>query len=206
MGLPSPIQPTSNFLGDSIRPNNDKDIMARVEMLERELQRKYAASPSPAPIVPPLPTQPEVNEHDAAALAAAEARATLLEEEKTAALLRIAQLEEAQAGHGKASEEAAARFDALEKERADLAVKLADALSAASSTELTLKELQTDVETKMAVITEHDTTITAKNASIVALEGQLAATKAELAEERLELGTQVEELRQAGQVCFSITL
>lgn len=66
-----------------------------------------------------------------------------------------------------------------------------------------MQSLRDAIEVKEGVVHENDAVLKAKNAEVALLESRVERAYGELADERKELGSQVDELRQAGQVWAS---
>lgn len=88
----------------------------------------------------------------------------------------------------------------LERAKAENEARLNDLQAKLDANEALVRSLKEAIEVKEGAEHESDTLLMAKNAEIGLLETRLEKVSAELETERKELGSQIDELRQAGQV------
>ncbi|KAI0823395.1 hypothetical protein BC628DRAFT_531468 [Trametes gibbosa] len=88
----------------------------------------------------------------------------------------------------------------LDKVRADGEARLRDVQSKLDDRDALIVQLKEAVEAREGEQSESAAVLKAKNTEIALLEARVQKAYAELEEERRELGSQVDELRQAGQV------
>lgn len=144
--------------------------------------------------------------------------AETLRTERDAALARISTLEISLKTNERSYKEQASKLEALEralvnatadmdKIRTDGESRIRDVQSRLDDKDILLQNLREAVEQKEGVESETDAILRAKNAEIGLLEARVSKAYMELEAERKELGSQVDELRQAGQVrLFSLGL
>lgn len=88
----------------------------------------------------------------------------------------------------------------LERAKAENDARLSDIQAKLDTSESLVRSLKEAIEAKEGAEHESNTLLKAKNAEISLLEARLDKVSAELDTERKELGSQIDELRQAGQV------
>lgn len=88
----------------------------------------------------------------------------------------------------------------LERGKAENEARLSDVQAKLDSSEALVRSLKEAIEAKEGAEHENNTLLKAKNAEISLLEVRLEKVSTELDVERKELGSQIDELRQAGQV------
>lgn len=88
----------------------------------------------------------------------------------------------------------------LERSRAEFEARLNDIQAKLDTSEALVRSLKEAIEAKEGAENESNTLLKAKNAEINLLEARLEKVSIELDAERKELGSQIDELRQAGQV------
>jgi hypothetical protein len=218
------MTPTGSEFSLSADDREEKnEHLSDLEARNRELQARIAnlmsgkpvngnVSPAPQTSVSPSEQRPH---QDAEALAALEAEKKRANEEATratAALARIAELETQVRFNERAVKERESRIEALERsfkvkedevEKArldseartrELSGKLDDAESLVISLKAVVEEVREGKKEETEAI------IGGKDKEIELLTGKVNRLTSELAEERRELGSQIEELRLAGQV------
>ncbi|KAH8080291.1 hypothetical protein BXZ70DRAFT_960379 [Cristinia sonorae] len=142
-------------------------------------------------------------------------RMTTLVEEKDRALSRITELETSLRTSERTinerdtmveSLERAAQESAkdIEKVRNDGEARIRDIQSKLEDKESLVTQLKNVIDDKEGQQSKNDAIITAKNAEIGLLEARVQKAYAELEEERRELGSQVDELRKAGQETIAL--
>lgn len=134
-----------------------------------------------------------------------------LRTERDDALARISMLETSLKTSERSSKEQAVKIESLErnlvnitadmdKARTDGESRIRDMQSRLEDKDTLLQNLKEAVEKKEGLENETDAILKAKNAEIALLEARVNKAYAELDAERKQLGSQVDELRQAGQV------
>lgn len=88
----------------------------------------------------------------------------------------------------------------LERAKAENEARLNDTQAKLDTSEALVRSLKEVIEAKEGAEHKSDTVLNAKNAEISLLEARLEKVSSELDVERRELGSQIDELRQAGQV------
>ena len=88
----------------------------------------------------------------------------------------------------------------LERAKAENDARLKDLQAKLDTNEALVRSLKEAIEAKEGAENESNTLLKAKNAEISLLEARLEKVSTELEVERKELGSQIDELRQAGQV------
>lgn len=133
-----------------------------------------------------------------------------LRTERDDALVRISTLEGSLKTIERSSKEQAVKTESLErallnatadvdKVRTDGESRIRDLQSRLDDKDTLLQNLKEAVEQKEGLESETDAVLKTKNAEIGLLEARVGKAYAELEAERKELGSQVDELRQAGQ-------
>ncbi|KAI0759824.1 hypothetical protein BD413DRAFT_487303 [Trametes elegans] len=135
--------------------------------------------------------------------------------ERDKATARVSELEAAARTTERALAERDAAAEALqrtaeqaardaEKARAESEARLRDAQSQLADRDALVKQLKAAVEAREGEQSENAAVLTAKNTEIALLEARVQKAYAELEEERRELGSQIDELRQAGQETIAL--
>lgn len=93
----------------------------------------------------------------------------------------------------------------VEKVRSEGEAKVRDTQAMLEDKETLVTQLKSLIDAKEGEQSENDALLEAKNAEITLLEARVQKAYAELEEERKELGSQVDELRKAGQVTLIFT-
>ena len=88
----------------------------------------------------------------------------------------------------------------IEKVKSDGELRISDIQSKLDDKESLVAQLKELIDAKEGLQSENDAVIAAKNVEITVLEARVQKAFAELEDERRELGSQVDELRKAGQV------
>ena len=88
----------------------------------------------------------------------------------------------------------------LERAKVENEARLKDLQAKLDTNEALVRSLKEAIEAKEGAENESNTLLKAKNAEISLLDARLEKVSTELEVERKELGTQIDELRQAGQV------
>lgn len=136
--------------------------------------------------------------------------AETLRAERDGALARVSTLENSAKTAERAANEQFVKLEALEralanttadmeKIRTDREARIRDLQSQLDDKETLVQNLKAAVEQKEGLESEADAVLKAKNAEIGLLEARVKKAYAELEADRKELGSQVDELRQAGQ-------
>lgn len=134
-----------------------------------------------------------------------------LTEERNKAQARVTELESSVRSSERLVKEREATIESLErsvkqanaeveKVRGEGEAKLRDAQSKLEDQEALTAQLKQLVDTQEGEQNKNDALLEAKNAEITLLQARVDKAYAELEEERKELGSQVDELRKAGQV------
>ncbi|KAF5385794.1 hypothetical protein D9615_002454 [Tricholomella constricta] len=143
------------------------------------------------------------------------AKLQAVQQERNDAVSKITTLEAALAASKDDLEGERTRLNSLEEDKRRTISALEDqnhgkeltlaALQAKLDTKLTLvSQLQAQVDTQGINIQQNESFIMAKDKTIASLELKLAAVSAELQDEKNELGTQIDELRSAGQETIAL--
>ncbi|KAF8530397.1 hypothetical protein BU17DRAFT_36275 [Hysterangium stoloniferum] len=231
---PSPVSPSKRALTGSpslkvgLTAASPNDQLSDLETRNRELQERIAnlmngkpvnGDVSPAQRLSVSPSEHSQHQPDAETLATLEAEKKRANEEAvraTTALARVAELETQVRFNERAVKERESRIEALErsfktkedeveKARLDSEVQvreLSGKLGDADSLIISLKAVVEEVREGKKEETE--AIIGAKDKEIELLSGKVNRLASELEEERRELGSQIEELRLAGQETIAL--
>ncbi|KAF8070239.1 hypothetical protein FPV67DRAFT_1486720 [Lyophyllum atratum] len=169
-------------------------LQSRIDALEYDNERLRAAPPTPD--TSPDQVQIAQQERD-------EARSKILSLEADLAASK-GDIED-QRMRLKSMEEEKERTVSTLQTQTDASESNLTALQAKLDTELGLvTDLRTQVDQQGTTIQQNNTLISSKEEVIVSLELKLAAVSVELQDERNELGTQIDELRSAGQETIAL--
>lgn len=139
--------------------------------------------------------------------------AETLRAERDTALTRISTLEGSFKTTERAANEQSVKLESLEralanatsdmdKVRAEGDARIRDMQSRLDDKETLVQKLKEAVEQKEGLESETNAVLSAKNAEIGLLQARVEKAYAELEVDRKDLNNQVDELRQAGQVCL----
>lgn len=191
---PSSASVLSNGMDSQVQLQNER-LQARLDSLEDENKRLHSSFVTAE-----------------ASISSLTSRLDALKQERELGASRITELEASLRTAERSLNERESTIESLqraaeqstldiEKARSEGEARVRDIQSKLDDKESLVVQLKELIDAKEGLQSENDAVIAAKNAEIAVLEARVQKAYAELEEERRELGSQVDELRKAGQVC-----
>lgn len=186
-----------------------RTLVQTLEVQNQELQQAASvaseaavASSTPSPAPAPIP---QVDE----------SRLQALEEQKSAALQKVAELEALVRTSERSGIEKQSKVETLERlvaeTKEDVVKAKAEGEARAKEVKVKLEEsealvssLKSVIEDKASAASENDAILAAKQAEIEVLQGQVSRITSDLEHDRRELGAHIDELRKAGQETIAL--